>query len=192
MNSPNKIAYFYCARNTAQPERVDPEEVLCSILAQIAWPNRDEQPSQALIKIYKERKRESQKDGSRVERLSVSDCVNLLDTISTEETVILIDGLDEFQENKRHGLLSGLDSIISSGKPIKLFISSRDEGDIVRQFQDYRNIYVSATKNGQDITNYVKVEVDKAIDEMRLIRGRVSSDLRSRIIESLTDKAQGM
>ena len=46
--------------------------------------------------------------------------------------------------------------------------------------------------NGKDIERFVLSEVERAIEDRRLLYGQVSDELKSRIVTTLTDGASGM
>ena len=106
---------------------------------------------------------------------------------------IVIDALDECDPDKRHDLLSALDTIITeSASLVRVFVSSRDDGDIVCQLKDSPNMFITASDNSGDIASYVEAQVSEAIKKKRLIRGKVSDEMRQQIVDVLTDGAQGM
>jgi hypothetical protein len=87
---------------------------------------------QALIDEYITR---TTKYGDDLEprHLTVKDSVKLILMIAEKSPItIIIDALDECDINKRWELLSGLQQIIQKSKQlVKIFASSREDGDIV-------------------------------------------------------------
>ena len=55
-----------------------------------------------------------------------------------------------------------------------------------------RNIFISVEKNSADITRFVKSEVQRLISKRLLLDGKVSKNLKARILEILINGAQGM
>jgi hypothetical protein len=116
--------------------------------------------------------------------------VNLLES---NPATIIIDALDECDPARRHELLTGLDNIIQqSASLVKVFVSSRDDNDIVCQLNHSPNLFIRASDNSEDIERFVHSEVAQCIKDKRLLSGRVSEGLKSRIIATLSDGAQGM
>ena len=106
---------------------------------------------------------------------------------------ILIDALDECRSDQRHGLLSALDVLLeNSTHLVKVFVSSRDDVDIVLRLQKHPNIYISVRDNTGDIQRFIQFEIHKAQNDRRLLKGTVSPRLRRLITESLIEKAGGM
>lgn len=75
---------------------------------------------------------------------------------------------------------------------VKIFVSSRDDHDLVHHLRDSPNLYIHAVNNEQDIESFVHSKVSEAIEEERLLCGKVSERLRRLIIYTLNQKAQGM
>jgi len=127
------IAYFYCARSTAEPERAKPVEVLKALLRQLASSKPDLPIREAVATEYQARKEQAEEDCSKLKQLTISDCTRLiLKLIEDRPATILVDALDECEEDSRHELLEALDEIIEkSTEVVKVFVSSRDNIDIV-------------------------------------------------------------
>jgi hypothetical protein len=132
------VAYFYCSRSTAEPERAQPAEILSALLRQLASSKPDVPIRDAVAKEYEDRKKKADEDCSQPKKLTVKDCTELILQLNAERpAMIIIDALDECNNETRHELLEALDRIISqSDKLVKVFVSSRDDVDIV-SFQSF-------------------------------------------------------
>jgi hypothetical protein len=72
--------------------------------------------------------------------------------------------VDECDPYYRDIILDALSTVISASRGrVKVAISSRDEHDIQIRLKDCSNITVSASKNGQDIREYISAQVRQAI-----------------------------
>ncbi|KAL1635020.1 hypothetical protein SLS58_010472 [Diplodia intermedia] len=129
-----------------------------------------------------------------MEKLSLRDCTaEILKLCSKDPVVIIIDALDECDPSRRHELLQSLDEIIQeSVNLVKVFITSRDDVDIVRRLERSRNIYIHGTSNAEDIENFVQIELERVLETGMLLGGNISEQLRNRIVKRLVDGAQGM
>lgn len=129
-------AFFYCARNTAEPARARPVEVLSALLRQLCSSDPDQPVKEPVAREYEARKRKAEKDCSSIKKLTVEDCTRLIIELTRDHPAnIVLDALDECEENKRYKLLEAFESIIrSSGDVVKIFVSSRDDIDIVSTF----------------------------------------------------------
>ena len=188
------VAYFYCQRNTADIQLSNPTEVLRAILKQFVLCKADWESESPTAKEYKRRREEADEDGSDVERLDVSETTqHIIDAVVEMPVTIIIDALDECHPDQRHQLLQALDLLLeNSAHLVKVFVSSRDDIDIVLKLQKHRNIYIGVDDNKQDIDRFIQSEVQKAQSEGRLLKGMVSSQLQYSVMKTLATKAQGM
>lgn len=131
-----------------------------------------------------------------VEKLSVEECQELLiELIRGQPTILIIDALDEVDPNLRYILLRTLRGIIEGldeSSFFKLFVSSRDDQDIVLEFQACENIYINAADNQSDIDRFLDIQIQVAIASKRILYGKVPDDLRVEISRELRKKARGM
>lgn len=132
-SSVSPIAFFYCARSTAEPERAKPTEIMGALLRQLASSKPDLPVKGPVAKEYEARKEKAEEDCSTLRKLTVKDCTRLiLELTEDHPATIIIDALDECEEGTRHELLEALDDIISkSTEVVKIFVTSRDDIDIV-------------------------------------------------------------
>jgi len=147
-----------------------------------------------VAKKYKEMKEEADDDGCEPAKLTVTECVELiLALLKSNPATIIIDALDECNRARRHELLLAFDKIIQkSANVVKIFVSSRDDHDIVCRLENSPNVFIRARDNGEDIERFVRSEVHQSIMDKRLLSGNVSDELKSRIISILIEGAQGM
>lgn len=184
------LAYFYCAREAAEPERADPEKILLSIARQLSGTNTTKPIREATREIY----HNYRKDGFNVTSLSVDQTVALiLDLLGNTPATVIVDALDECDPVRRHELLDSFDKIIQkSANVVKILVSSRDDGDILCRLETSPNLYINAKYNSADIKRFIRVEIALAIERKRLLCGRVSEALQSLIIKTLESGAHGM
>ena len=186
------FAYFYCSRNTAEPERAMPDEILRCVLEQLSSSEVSEPIREPVVRKYTEKKTEAK--GRNPEKLVLDETVDtILALLETNPATIVIDALDECDPGSRGELLDALDTIIcESASLVKVFVSSRDDGDIVCRLANSPNVYIRASDNKVDIERFVRTQVTEAIKKKRLIKGNVSEQLKSQIIKTLINEAQGM
>ncbi|MCJ1378529.1 hypothetical protein MMC17_001628 [Xylographa soralifera] len=189
--TPAPVAYFYCARDAAEPERALPDEIMRTILEQLSLdpclPIRD-----SVVRAYETKKREAR--GRNPEKLSLDETVDvILALLETNPATIIIDALDECHAERRQDLLLAMQKIIRrSQNLVKFFVSSRDDHDIVYRLSESPNLYISVHNNSADIERFVHFQVSKAIEEERILCGKVSSTLKDHVIQTLNTKAEGM
>lgn len=188
------IAYFYCVRSPAEPQRTDPNEIMRSILKQLSCSNSELPIREPVAKEFQERKEQAQNEACEPEKLSIRECENLIVALLKHNpATIVIDALDECDPLRRHELLKTLDNLIQrSASVVKIFVSSRNDNDIVCWLTVSPNIIIQASKNDADIISFVHSEVNQTIENKRLLRGRISKELKHQIITTLLRGAQGM
>ena len=93
----------------------------------------------------------------------------------------------------QYELLVALNFILKqSANLVQIFISSRDDGDIVCHLVDSPNVFIRANDSELDIGRFIHTKMDQAIRERRMVKGKVSEHLKARIIKTLLHGAQGM
>lgn len=109
-------------------------------------------------------------------------------------TSIIIDALDECDPEKRTDLLEALESILrESSSLVKIFVSSRNDQDLVLHLQDYPNLDLLSNKNKTDISSFVTAETESLVKRKKLLRhSKNKQGLQTEIIKQVTDKAEGM
>ena len=184
--------YFYISRSAAEPERSNSVAMLASIVRQLSCV----EPGLTLLKPVIE-KYEKDGQGFSSNGLCLDDSRELITELIERHstTTIIIDALDECELKERQLLLDVLESILqeSSLGLVKVFLSSRDDRDIVCTLQDYPNIDVVSDKNTADIEAFVREETDHLVKRRRLLRGSPSqSELKVQIIDQVSKGADGM
>lgn len=189
------LAFFYCARNVSETERSDPDEIMRSILKQLCCTKVDMPIREPLASRYKELKEESDDDGvDEPPKLTSNECLNLIISfLESSPGIIVLDAMDECDPAQRHELLLAFNKIIQkSASCVKIFVSSRDDGDIVCRLDKSPNIYIKIKDNHKDVERFVLSEVERSIVEKRLLGGSVTKVLKTRIMNVLIAKSQGM
>ena len=107
---------------------------------------------------------------------------------------IVIDALDECDPEKRTDFLEILKSILQeSSSLVKIFVSSRDDQDIVLHLRDCLNLELSSEMNKNDISSFVSAETYNLIKRKKLLALSTNKEkLKIEIIEQVTKKADGM
>lgn len=185
----DSLAYFYCSRDTVEPERSDSEEILRCIARQLCGDDVSKPLSERLLHLYEEMDRPKPNGRKPPVDLIVE---LILDTLKDRPATIIIDALDECDVGLRHQLSEILDRIIlESPETVKIFLTSRDNADIVAWLTNTTNIYVGAEQNQPDIERFIRTEVEQAIRSRRVLNGAISSELKDKIISILSKGAHG-
>lgn len=146
----------------------------------------------AVLSVYKAKKAAGFSSNSLAFQESPDIIISLRSIYS--QITIVIDALDECDPLKRQRFLSSLEAIVGSSSEglVKIFLSSRDDNDIVRRLNAVPNLWIEAKDNRNDIQRFVQREISRCITEGDLLNGVVNDEMRTRIIETLIDKSQGM
>ncbi|THZ48617.1 hypothetical protein D6C90_03683, partial [Aureobasidium pullulans] len=184
------LAFFYCSKASAEPERADPCQILRAITKQLSHPNGQAAVLQLAVNRYGKKCTEAERDGLDPSNLTIAECVDLiLELTSTTSATIIIDALDD----KRYQILESLENIVrSSRNVVKVLISSQRASDIDAKFSGHDQIAISATETHNDLTRFIDLQVDSVIKSGRLTPGRVvTQDLRKHVAGVLKSDAHG-
>lgn len=104
-----------------------------TLLRQLASSESDLSIKDPVVQEYEARKKMARGDYSSLKKLTVEDCTRLIiELTKNHPATIILDALDECEKSTRHELFEALDEIISkSAEVVKVFVSSRDDIDIV-------------------------------------------------------------
>lgn len=183
------LAYFYCKRDESGSS--DPEEVMSTIVKQLSCIQHGLPLREEVVNVYEARKKSGFSSKSLAFQESLDLIISLVNTYP--QTTIVIDALDECDPEKRKRFLWSLQTIISdSSSLVKIFVSSRDDDDIVLRLNGVPNLSIEAKDNMEDIRMFVLEEVTRCIKEKELLRGNVGEELREKIIANLTTGSDGM
>ena len=183
--------YFYCARSAAEPERSKPSTVFASILRQLSCAQPGKPLPSPVVEKYK-----SQGEGFISNGPDLDDSQDLIIRLIEDYsmTTIIVDALDECDPLMRQSLLDAFEHILKdSGGLVKIFVSSRNDQDIVYTLRDYPNLDVSIENNTADIETYVKTETQKLVKHGQLLRNsRAKEEMTALIIDQICSGADGM
>lgn len=100
----------------------------------------------------------------------------------------MLDALDECDRDKRRKVVEVFDCLIKdSAMPVKIFISSRPDGDIKKRLVHPSNIEILANDNQNDISKYIKKEI---VNHERW--HKMNDPLRNDIVATLQAQSGGM
>lgn len=183
-SSPNHegLAFFYCNRN--ETERQSPLSVLRSFVRQLSTIAYDQDSIQKNLRQLHIQTR------LKASELSMETCRGLLLELINlyPKTTLVLDALDECDNRKRGILLETFEYFLDHAlRPVKIFISSRPDGDIKERFKGRANIEIQAADNHDDIATFVKSEITKHRRWNKISRG-----LQEEIVGTLQRRSQGM
>jgi hypothetical protein len=184
-------AFFYCSRDTAEPKRSNPDNILASIAKQLASFEPGGRLLEPARNLQQKKMEEESSDSPDLEETHLL-LTELIDCYPV--TMILIDALDECDPSRRHVLLELLSAAIQhSFGVVKILVSSRDDQDIAHHFDSFPSIMITSNRNQADLANFVTEETNTLIEKRRLLRSsEAKEELKLMIIEKLIADANGM
>ena len=192
--NPNEVlCFFYCKRD-GEASRRQPLTVLQAIIRQLSLCQPDGLPNEILTRYTEDQKKGFPAGASGA--LQWEECRDLLLFLLNiyPQTTIIIDALDELDlghESKDRSLLLELlnDVVLESDSLVKIFVASRDDQDIVMEFQKVPNLFIKATDNLKDIQRYI---IREFAADKRFSRHPWSPELKNLVYVELCKKANGM
>ncbi|KAL6806209.1 hypothetical protein J3E68DRAFT_433930 [Trichoderma sp. SZMC 28012] len=179
------LAFFYCSRGQADLQ--DPLSTLQSFVRQLSTsPRYSNMMKKSLIKLYREYKKNGLKLGFDACKEQLLESVNLY-----PQTIIILDGLDECDAESRGKLITILANLAKDAQhPVKIFISSRREQDIVKQLPARSIIEIDANDNRDDIEKFIEKRMEEV--EERGLWESIPKELKSEIKSTLCKGSDGM
>ena len=184
--------YFYCSRNNQETTRSDPRAISGSLARQMS----SLKPGAPILPPSMSLYRLKEVDGFASGSISIDESTKLITGLTDyyAVSIIIVDALDECNPESRHELLDALEDILhrSSGL-VKIFVSSREEGDLVCELRDYPSLRISSDRNSKDIELFVRTETTRLVTLNRLLRhSQAKDEMRDKIMETLLVGADGM
>lgn len=183
------LAYFYC--NTATKDRSEPASILRAILRQVCIAYSPSGLPHALVRVKKQKELDSSGP------LTVYEAQSLITELSRHLSGlwIVIDALDECNKTSRSQLFDALKTIEKEGLDVRIFVTARSEGDIIRSMDvpGHDNYWIEASDNTTDIEQYIRAEIRKLYDNTT--SGEATEQLsgrEERLVTALKKEAKGM
>ncbi len=188
-NRPNDeaFAFFYFNRNDSS--RHSPPAALCSLVRQLSVSAKDQALPHALAQLYRSKKQQQRELAE--DCLHEADAAQLLCQLAGvfPQTTLVLDALDECDAETRLSLVNLLEELVrKASRPVKIFISSRLDQDIKQRYESGPNVAIRAADNQDDISRYVEAKMAERPDWS----GKMSSSLLEEVVQTLTDKSDGM
>lgn len=130
--------------------------------------------------------------------IALVEAIDLMIELAAEQPVtnIFIDALDECDIRNQHDLIANMQRLLADAKGlIKVFISSRNDRNLVDWLSEYPNTEMAMSKTKDDIEHFVKVAVDQRVNNRprRLLpNGPISDSVSAEVKKRLSNQAQGM
>ncbi|GAB1320899.1 NACHT domain-containing protein [Madurella fahalii] len=185
----DNLAYFYCMRNPAEPQRGQGAQILASLIRQLAGVSPDQPILPPVVALYEDAIAGLSDFENQAWTADETGSVLLELMGEYPAATIVLDALDEVNQEDRQELLDILSGLLrDSPNLLKIFISSRDNYDIALHFEGSPNIYIDADDNAADISSFINNQLKSA----KLLHNRLPKDLEAKIVDALLRGARGM
>ncbi|KAF4779663.1 hypothetical protein HER10_EVM0005702 [Colletotrichum scovillei] len=177
------FAHFYCDRSLVG--RKDIKSILSSYIVQLlaVSRHRDRWHKQLLTFC---------KDAAASRRsLEISECERFVrELVNTyPRSILVLDALDECDQRSRAQIVTFFQKLVEdSDRPVKVFISSRPETDLIELMETSSYIQISTSDNHKDIQKYI----DLKLSQVGLSPVWKRQSVRSLVRETLLEKHGGM
>lgn len=176
------VVYFYC--DYADHRTLETCNILGTILLQLLRTKTIPEPLIAMI-------RKSYEDGLRTPETRELIAIIGAAVELFPEIFIIIDGLDECKKNVWQDVLILIKDLIQKGTPcVKVFVSCREEDQILQGLAQYFHIQISTEAVSRDISAFIQGAVRSRLDsgDLKIHNPILEKD----ITHKLEAKAQGM
>ena len=189
--SPQPV-YFYCSRNPTEATRSDLQAILASLARQLSSTQPRKPLLQPAIDLYNKERDEDFISGPLQLDQTLQLVMQLIELYP--RTTIILDAFDECDPATRLDLLRALEHILQhSCSLVKIFVSSRNDQDIVMQLNGYLHLEIDSRRNSNDIAQFVNAEVERLIKDGKLLRNsKCKDDMKGMIIRKVTEDAAEM
>ncbi|KAJ4258131.1 hypothetical protein NW762_008272 [Fusarium torreyae] len=184
------FAYFYCLKTDSEPQRASTDDILASILRQIAVTESQNHVRDFLVSDFQRRSKSARLRALDLPKLTRRECVDLIIQVANEDPVtILVDAIDQIEDEHRYALLECLARVMSeAANVVKVLVTSRTGVDVLSAFPIAREIVISSDKTRDDMSDFIF----RKIDDARLVSGQLSSHMRNVLAKALLNGAGEM
>ncbi|KAK7417634.1 hypothetical protein QQX98_004455 [Neonectria punicea] len=189
------FAYFYCANPEFEKARRSSDDVMRTILAQLAVDAGHRTKIKDFLCSEFERQVALAGAGKLdMPKLRTKDCVRLILELAEEDPVtIVIDGIDSVEDHDRPILIDALRKIISKAdNVVKTFVTGRSSSHTAMALAPDFQIQITRHETGKDMQAFVDHLVDAAVARKLLLGGNLSAETRRMLTQALLDGAGEM
>ncbi|KAK6214350.1 hypothetical protein LQW54_004578 [Pestalotiopsis sp. IQ-011] len=199
------LAYFYCADCEFETERGRADNVMRSLLRQLTITDTgNPMVRDIILSDFERRSAQSKVDGMDLVKLTVRNCVDLILEVTTRDPVtIVVDALDEVKEADKPGLINALeDVVVGSASVVKVFLTSRNNSHVFSLLKrntknlpassaqqqgkpHIKKIEINSDDTMQDMRSYVTREIQRVVQDRRLLKNDPSPELLDLLDEKL-------
>ncbi|ROW04889.1 hypothetical protein VMCG_04769 [Cytospora schulzeri] len=173
------FGYFYCANTQSEKTRASSDNVMRTLLGQLALsPTEPRKIQELLCSEYDRQSALARIDGLDLPKLHTRDCTRLiLDLAEKDPLTIVIDSVDSMDEEDQIVFLSSLRHIVAkSDNVVKIFITSRSNIHILSGANN--QVQITAHETRMDMKTYIRHQVHTSVADKLLLEGNASPSLQ--------------
>ncbi|KAF6813780.1 ankyrin repeat domain-containing protein [Colletotrichum plurivorum] len=189
------FAYFYCANPESERARRSTDDVMRTILFQLAIDSTQKNKVREFSCDEYDRQVLTVRAGKLdLPKLTTKDCVRLILELAQQDPMtIILDGLDSVNDTERHIPIVALRDIISKADNIvKIFVTSRTSGRAAAVPKAEFKIHITTQQTHSDMEAFVDYLIDDAVEGKRLLEGSLGLGTRAMLREGLISGAGEM
>ena len=192
--NPAPLAYFYCSRDQAEPERAKSRHILQTLVKQLSQNSSNGNLFRPTWNAFDRKVTEAARYGLKPSALEAEECASLLHELAVASPLtMIIDAVDECHPAERRTIFKIFqDLVATSANVVKIFLTSREEDDIAIALDQSLGLRITEDDNSTDIASFVQTRVHEAIRDRRLLPGIDPSKFQQKVIDTLLAKSQGM
>lgn len=179
------FAYFYCLKTDSEPGRSSVDEILRSVLRQLAITDAGTQPRvRCLLDVeFEQRSKSARLSGWDLARLKTKECVDLIIEIVNDDPItIILDAIDQIQDAQRFALFDAMNRILAdAANVVKIFLTSRNDTEVLSSFPVAKTVSTTSANVRGDMQQFIHRELDNA----KLMNGCASSEVRTALADEL-------
>ncbi|KAL0934979.1 multiple ankyrin repeats single kh domain-containing protein [Colletotrichum truncatum] len=189
------FAYFYCANPEFEKARRTADDIMRTILFQLAIDGSScTNMKEFLPDEYERQLLRSRAGKSDIHRLTTADCVRLILELAQQDPItIVIDGLDSVDNKERPRLIEALEELISTAENVvKIFVTSQTSNSASNLPVSEFTIQITQQEARQDMEEFIDHLLNTAVARKELLEGNLPHDTRELLRQGLLDGAGEM
>lgn len=189
------FGYFYCANPESEKDRRSSDNVMRTILFQLALDLSHQTKMRDFLCAEYERQMLRARAGKMdMPRLTTKDCVRLILELAEEDPMtIVIDGIDAVDDTGRPDLIYALREIISKAdNVVNILVTSRSSSRVAAVPASEFSIQITGQDTQGDMEVFVEHLVDNAVASKLLLEGKLGADTRTFLKQELLTGAGEM
>ncbi|KZL66376.1 ankyrin repeat domain-containing protein [Colletotrichum tofieldiae] len=182
------LGYFYCANPHSEKSRRSADDIMRTLLFQLAIDTAHRTKMRDFLCSEYERQMALARAGRMdMAKLRVKDCVRLILELAEQDPLtIVLDGLDSVDESEKPTIIEALEELISKAdNVVKIFVTSRSTSRSGAKPTSKFPIQITSQETQSDMEAFVDHLVENAVASKVLLEGRIRPETRHMLRHAL-------